>query len=117
MSGTVAADGVARPARAAAAWAARSPLALLSGSHEVKVWYGGADKIRVAMPTQMGETNLIVNGDQALVLGQQRQHRHPDQARAGPAGRPGPSWPRGTAPRTPPQAAAQEMLARPASTP
>ncbi|MFC4120351.1 LolA family protein [Nonomuraea zeae] len=42
-----------------------SPLSLLSGSHEVKVWYGAADKLRVAMPTQLSETNLIVNGDQA----------------------------------------------------
>ncbi|MBB6552372.1 LolA family protein [Nonomuraea rubra] len=42
-----------------------SPLSLLSGSHEVKVWYGAADKLRVAMPTQLNETNLIVNGGQA----------------------------------------------------
>ncbi|MEV0595844.1 LolA family protein [Nonomuraea cavernae] len=42
-----------------------SPLALLSGSHEVKVWYGAQDKLRVAMPTHMNETNLIVNGDEA----------------------------------------------------
>ncbi|WP_327582653.1 DUF2092 domain-containing protein [Nonomuraea sp. NBC_00507] len=41
-----------------------SPLSLLSGSHEVKVWYGGDQKFRVAMPTQLNETNLIVNGDQ-----------------------------------------------------
>ncbi|MGW0481970.1 LolA family protein [Nonomuraea sp. NPDC003214] len=41
------------------------PLSLLSGSHEIKVWYGAGDKLRVAMPTQMNETNLIVNGDQA----------------------------------------------------
>ncbi|MFG1706199.1 outer membrane lipoprotein carrier protein LolA [Nonomuraea sp. M3C6] len=41
-----------------------SPLSLLSGSHEVKVWYGAADKLRVAMPTQLNETNLIVNGGQ-----------------------------------------------------
>ncbi|MGW2157147.1 LolA family protein [Nonomuraea sp. NPDC001699] len=41
-----------------------SPLSLLSGSHEIKVWYGGADRFRVAMPTQLNETNLIVNGDQ-----------------------------------------------------
>ncbi|MEV5891432.1 LolA family protein [Nonomuraea fuscirosea] len=39
-----------------------SPLSLLSGSHEVKVWYGAADKLRVAMPTQLNETNLIMNG-------------------------------------------------------
>ncbi|MGW4797444.1 LolA family protein, partial [Nonomuraea sp. NPDC004297] len=44
---------------------AASPLSLLSGSHEVKVWYGAADKLRVAMPTQLNETNLIVNGGQA----------------------------------------------------
>ncbi|PZG19985.1 LolA family protein [Nonomuraea aridisoli] len=44
---------------------ASSPLSLLSGSHEVKVWYGAADKLRVAMPTQMNETNLIVNGGEA----------------------------------------------------
>lgn len=42
-----------------------SPLSLLSGSHEVKVWYGASDKLRVAMPTQLNETNLIVNGGQA----------------------------------------------------
>ncbi|NJP88195.1 DUF2092 domain-containing protein [Nonomuraea sp. FMUSA5-5] len=42
-----------------------TPLSLLSGSHEVKVWYGASDKLRVAMPTQLNETNLIVNGGQA----------------------------------------------------
>ncbi|WP_308250658.1 LolA family protein [Nonomuraea rhizosphaerae] len=41
-----------------------SPINLLSGSHEVKLWYGGVNKIRVAMPTQFDETNVIVNGDQ-----------------------------------------------------
>ncbi|WP_214317152.1 LolA family protein [Nonomuraea sediminis] len=41
-----------------------SPLNLLSGSHEVKVWYGARNKLRVAFPTQMSESNLIVNGDQ-----------------------------------------------------
>ncbi|MFI6290371.1 outer membrane lipoprotein carrier protein LolA [Nonomuraea sp. NPDC050790] len=43
---------------------AASPLALLSGSHEVKVWYGSQDRLRIALPGQMSETNLIVNGDQ-----------------------------------------------------
>ncbi|MEV4570118.1 DUF2092 domain-containing protein [Nonomuraea sp. NPDC049419] len=42
-----------------------SPLSLLSGSHEVKVWYGAAGKLRVAMPTQLNETNLVINGGQA----------------------------------------------------
>lgn len=42
-----------------------SPLRLLSGSHEVKVWYGDHDTFRVAMPTQFNETNLIVDGGKA----------------------------------------------------
>ncbi|WP_246266662.1 LolA family protein [Nonomuraea typhae] len=42
-----------------------SPLAMLSGSREIKVWYGAEDRLRVALPGQMSETNLIVNGDQA----------------------------------------------------
>ncbi|MBB5132087.1 outer membrane lipoprotein-sorting protein [Thermocatellispora tengchongensis] len=41
-----------------------SPISLLSGSHEAKVWYGGEDKVRVALPGRMSETNLIVNGEQ-----------------------------------------------------
>ncbi|MET7459503.1 DUF2092 domain-containing protein [Nonomuraea sp. NPDC005501] len=41
-----------------------SPLTLLSGSHEIKVWYGSRNRLRVAMPTQMNETDLIVNDDQ-----------------------------------------------------
>ncbi|MDA0643385.1 MULTISPECIES: LolA family protein [Nonomuraea] len=41
-----------------------SPLSLLSGSHEVKLWYGDEDKMRLALPTQFNETNVIVNGDQ-----------------------------------------------------
>jgi outer membrane lipoprotein-sorting protein len=44
---------------------AETPLSLLSGSHEVKVWYGGEGKMRVAMPTQLNETNLILNGSLA----------------------------------------------------
>ncbi|MFJ2033799.1 outer membrane lipoprotein carrier protein LolA [Streptosporangium sp. NPDC087985] len=41
-----------------------SPAALLAGSHELKVWYGGADRFRFALPGRMSETDLIVNGDQ-----------------------------------------------------
>ncbi|MEV8637724.1 DUF2092 domain-containing protein [Streptosporangium sp. NPDC051023] len=41
-----------------------SPAALLAGSHELKVWYGGADRIRLALPGRMSETDLIANGDQ-----------------------------------------------------
>ncbi|MEU9837358.1 DUF2092 domain-containing protein [Streptosporangium sp. NPDC048047] len=42
-----------------------SPAALLAGSHELKVWYGGADRMRFALPGRMSETDLIVNGGQA----------------------------------------------------
>lgn len=41
-----------------------SPVALLAGSHELKVWYGGEDRFRLALPGRMSETDLIVNGDQ-----------------------------------------------------
>jgi outer membrane lipoprotein-sorting protein len=64
MSGTVQQTAsLGLPALPQAAGAG-SPLALLSGSHEVKVWYGARDRLRIAMPTQMNETNLIVNGAQ-----------------------------------------------------
>ncbi|WP_343953325.1 DUF2092 domain-containing protein [Nonomuraea longicatena] len=42
-----------------------SPLSLLSGSHEAKVWYGDKGRMRIALPGQMSETNVIVNGDQS----------------------------------------------------
>ncbi|GAA2646555.1 LolA family protein [Nonomuraea recticatena] len=46
---------------------AGSPIALLSGSHEAKVWYGSRDQFRLAVPGPMNETNVIVNGDQTWV--------------------------------------------------
>jgi outer membrane lipoprotein-sorting protein len=65
MSGTVvetASFGI--PGLPQAADQSSSPLSLLSGSHEVKVWYGDAGRLRVALPGRMSETNLIVNGDE-----------------------------------------------------
>ncbi|GLX01715.1 membrane protein [Microtetraspora sp. NBRC 16547] len=41
-----------------------SPIALLAGSHQAKVWYGGPAKVRLMVPGEMSETDLIVNGDQ-----------------------------------------------------
>ncbi|WP_246060161.1 LolA family protein [Herbidospora galbida] len=41
-----------------------SPLALLSGSHELKVWYGSADRFRIAIPGAMSEQNVIYNNGQ-----------------------------------------------------
>jgi outer membrane lipoprotein-sorting protein len=34
---------------------------LLAGSHTIKVWYGGPAKLRLAVPVQLGETDLIIN--------------------------------------------------------
>jgi len=38
---------------------------LLAGSHTVKVWYDGPRRVRLAVPVQMGETDLIRNGTTA----------------------------------------------------
>ncbi|MFI6480849.1 outer membrane lipoprotein carrier protein LolA [Nonomuraea sp. NPDC050663] len=68
-----------------------SPLSLLTGAHEVKVWYGSGDRFRLALPGEMSEKNLIVNGGQAWLwdsasntatrlkidLGPQAQHTPP----------------------------------------
>ncbi|MGI5487754.1 LolA family protein [Microtetraspora malaysiensis] len=43
---------------------ATSPLGLLSGSHQAKVWYGGPDRLRLMVPDEMSESDLVVNGDQ-----------------------------------------------------
>jgi outer membrane lipoprotein-sorting protein len=38
---------------------------LLAGSHTLKIWYDGPRKLRLAVPVQMGETDLIRNGASA----------------------------------------------------
>jgi outer membrane lipoprotein-sorting protein len=38
---------------------------LLTGSHTVRVWYGGPAQVRLAVPVQMGETDLVRNGSTA----------------------------------------------------
>lgn len=35
---------------------------LLSGSHQLRVWYAGPDKSRVAVLDDLGETDVVVNG-------------------------------------------------------
>lgn len=65
MSGTIvetASLGI--PGLPADAGAPGSLASLLSGSHEVRVWYGGERRLRLAVPGRMSETDLIVNGDQ-----------------------------------------------------
>jgi outer membrane lipoprotein-sorting protein len=41
-----------------------SPVSLLAGSHTVKVWYQDPAHLRLAMPVQMSETDVIRNGRQ-----------------------------------------------------
>ncbi len=38
---------------------------LLAGSHTLKIWYAGPQKLRLAAPVQLGETDLIRNGTTA----------------------------------------------------
>ncbi|SDH89093.1 Outer membrane lipoprotein-sorting protein [Sinosporangium album] len=39
-----------------------SPAELLAGAHQFKIWYGGADRIRIARSEPMSEANLIAKG-------------------------------------------------------
>ena len=57
-------DRPARPAGAARTSAARRSrrLSLVAGSHTARVWYDGADKARVALLGDLGETDLVRNG-------------------------------------------------------
>jgi hypothetical protein len=41
-----------------------SVLSLLSGTHSLLVWYGGPGKVRIAVPVQLGETDLRQDGRQ-----------------------------------------------------
>jgi outer membrane lipoprotein-sorting protein len=66
MSGTlVETASLGLPALPGMSSGGATPLSLLSGSHQLKVWYGDAGQFRLMLPGQMSETDLIVNGDQA----------------------------------------------------
>ncbi|MCG5217387.1 DUF2092 domain-containing protein [Streptosporangium soli] len=85
-----------------------SPLSLLSGSHEAKVWYGGDNRMRLALPGRMSETNLIVNGDQAWMYESEGNKATRIKLPADAAAQPQPPLP--TAAVTP-QEAAKQLLA------
>ncbi|NUP60927.1 MAG: DUF2092 domain-containing protein [Nonomuraea sp.] len=87
-----------------------TPLSLLSGTHEIKVWYGGADKFRVAMPTQLNETNLIVNGAQAWYWESATNTATKLTVKQGEDGRP--ELPTTTPAQLTPAQAAEQLLAR-----
>ena len=42
--------------------AATSPLALLTGSHTLRVWYAGPNRVRLAVLDTLGESDLVRNG-------------------------------------------------------
>ena len=85
---------------------------LLTGSHTVKVWYGGPKQVRLAVPVPLGETDLVRNGT-AAYLWQSSSNtvtRYLLPAHGGHAAQPAPTpSPTGT-PLTP-QQAAQQVLA------
>jgi outer membrane lipoprotein-sorting protein len=117
-----------------------SPTSLLAGSNQLKVWYGGSDKIRLALPGRMTETDLIQNGDQTWLwesssntatriktpqggVTRALESRAGDKGEAHPSGPPsaesstGPSslpsaLPSGLPTALTPQEAAQELLKR-----
>lgn len=63
MSGTlVETASLGLPALPMPAGSSSSPMSLLSGSHTLKVWYGGDDRLRLALPGAMSETDVISTG-------------------------------------------------------
>jgi len=64
LSGTVVQQAnLGLPALPATGGATSAQLtSLLSGSHQLRVWYAGPDKSRVAVLDQLGETDVVVNG-------------------------------------------------------
>ncbi|GMA38765.1 LolA family protein [Mobilicoccus caccae] len=95
--------------------AADSPelMSLVSGSHTVRVWYGGPEQVRIAKLGGAGETNVIRNGKDAWIWSSTEKkavhHTVPTGAAHGTTGTKDP----GAAPSgmpTTPQEASQEIL-------
>lgn len=51
----------------------QSPTSLLSGTHTLRVWYSHPDRLRVAVHSTLGETDLIRNGRQVWLWSSQDQ--------------------------------------------
>ncbi|MEV7969334.1 DUF2092 domain-containing protein [Sphaerisporangium sp. NPDC088356] len=63
MSGTVVETAsLGLPALPLPGGSSSSPMSLLSGSHTLKVWYGGDGRLRLALPGPMSETDVIRTG-------------------------------------------------------
>jgi outer membrane lipoprotein-sorting protein len=65
MSGTIVENAsLGLPALPGMSGGGSSATSLLSGSHQLKVWYGGPGQVRLMLPGEMSETDVIANGDQ-----------------------------------------------------
>lgn len=87
---------------------------LVSGSHTVRVWYGGPDKVRLAKLGSAGETDVVRNGRDLWVWSSAEKkavhHELSGKEAAGHAGPKAHPSPTGSMPATP-QEAADELVA------
>lgn len=75
MSGTVVETAsLGLPALPLPGGSSSSPMSLLSGSHTIKVWYGGDGRVRLALPGPMSETDVISTGTGEAWLWQSDQN-------------------------------------------
>jgi outer membrane lipoprotein-sorting protein len=61
---------------------------LVAGSHTLKVWYSGPDKVRIALLGTFGETDLVRNSTDLWIWDSQRNTANHEQLEADRAGRP-----------------------------
>ena len=89
-----------------------SIVALLAGSHTIKIWYADPTHIRLAVQTTMSETDVIRNGREGWVWQSSSNSvtRMQSPAREGQAARPPAALP-SQLPLTPQQAASQALKA------
>jgi outer membrane lipoprotein-sorting protein len=78
---------------------------LISGSNTLRVWYGGPDRVRLALLGTLGETDLIRNGKDVWTWNSD-ENAYTHNQLSGAAEKPAPSVGRAT-----PQEAAQDALA------
>ncbi|RGA06946.1 DUF2092 domain-containing protein [Microbispora triticiradicis] len=91
-----------------------SPVSLLSGSHQLKIWYAGENRFRIMLPGEMSETDLIADGDKVWLWDSAANKATRLTAPAAPGGTaspfPLPSRP-ASLPATPEQAAREVLKA------
>lgn len=91
-----------------------TPVSLLSGSHQLKIWYAGENRFRIMLPGEMSETDLIADGDKVWLWDSAANKATRLTAPAAPGGTatpfPLPSRP-ASLPATPEQAAREVLKA------